>query len=156
LGAKPILVAPAERDGMAIAIDVLPAMLGSAMMLAVSGDAAWRERQWMAGAAFGEAVGGAEHARALSSAVLAQPEAATHWLNQVMLQCMALRDAIRDQDAAAVEAFVAQANERREQWLADWRKGRELGGQPVERQNPVMSLFVGERMAGRLAGGKKR
>jgi prephenate dehydrogenase len=155
LGSKPIFVDPVERDGMAIAVDALPLLLASTMMVAVSDDAAWRERQWMAGAAFGEAVAGTGSAARLAPLLLAQPEAAIHWLNQVMLQCMALRDAIRDRDAAAVEALLTRANERREQWLADWRKGRDDGRLPVERQSAVLSLFVGERMAGRLAGGKK-
>lgn len=156
LGARPVLVDPEERDGMSIAIDALPSVLGSALMLAVSDDAAWRERRWVAGAAFGEAVGDPARARSLAPALLAQPEAAVHWLNQVMLQCMALRDAIEDRDKSAVDAIFARAEDRREQWLADWRKGRERGEPPIERQSSVLNLFVGERMATRLTGGKKR
>lgn len=158
VGAKPIFVDPTERDGLAVSVDALPPVLSSALMLAVSSDDAWRERQWMAGAAFGDAVAGVNSASNFTSMLMAQPEAAMHWLNQVMLQCMALRDAIRDRDAAAVDEIMKQARERRERWLADWRRGRDEGRAPVRQQHSVLTLFVGERMAGRISSGsgKKR
>jgi prephenate dehydrogenase len=159
-GAKPIFVDPTERDGLAMSVDALPPVLSSALMLAVSNDDAWRERQWMAGAAFGDAVAGADSAENYASMLMAQPEAAMHWLNQVMLQCMALRDAIRDRDAAEVDKLLQQARERRERWLADWRKGRDDGRAPVQQKHSMLSMFVGERMAGRISSssgsGKKR
>jgi prephenate dehydrogenase len=158
VGAKPIFVDPIERDGLAVSVDALPPVLSSALMLAVSGDDAWRERQWMAGAAFGDAVAGVDLAGNFTSMLMAQPEAAMHWLNQVMLQCMALRDAIRDHDAEAVDKLLQQARERRERWLADWRKGRNDNRPPLPQKQSMLSLFVGERMAGRISSdsGKKR
>ncbi len=157
MGAKPIFVDPAERDGMAVAVDAMPAILSSMLMLAVSNDAAWRDRVWMAGAAFGQAVSGAERAPRFSAALEAQPDVAVHWLNQIMLQCMALRDAIAAHNMETVERMLVQAEERRQQWLADWRKGRIEGHIPIERDTGgLLKVFVGERMANRLTGNKKR
>ncbi len=157
MGAKPIFVDPAERDGMAVAVDAMPAILSSMLMLAVSSDAAWRDRMWMAGAAFGQAVNGAERAPSFSAALEAQPDVVVHWLNQVMLQCMALRDAIAARDTEAVTHMLTQAEERRQQWLADWRRGRIEGHIPIERDSGgLLKVFLGERMASRLAGNKKR
>ncbi len=157
LGAKPIFVDPVERDGMAVAVDAMPAVMSSMLMLAVSSDAAWRDREWMAGSAFGRAVSGAEHAHKFAAALNAQPDVAVHWLNQIMLQCMALRDAITAHDTEAVERTLTQAEERRQQWLADWRKGRIEGHIPIERDTGgLLRVFLGERMASRLSGNKKR
>ncbi len=124
-------------------------------MLAVSSDAAWRERQWMAGAQFGNAVASTDEATKLVPALLAQPDAVMHWLNQVMLQCMALRDAVRARDEKTVQHMLDTAKETREKWLADWRRGRDDGRTPIQKQSPVLSMFVGERMANKL-GDKKR
>lgn len=156
LDAKPIFVDATERDGMSVAVDVLPALLSSMLMLSVSNDAAWRERGWMAGAAFGQAVNDAEEAVTFASMLKAQPDATVYWLNQVMLQCMALRDAVQARNDQAVEQMLAQAEEKRQQWLADWRKGRNDGRLPIEKQSGVLSVFVGERMAGRITGAGAR
>jgi prephenate dehydrogenase len=152
LGAKPLFVDVVERDGLAMAVDVLPPVFGSALMLAVSGDMAWRERRWMAGASFGDSVAGVDRARGLSSALLSQPDTAVYWLNQVMLQCMALRDAIQAGEADAVQKLLDQATERRDEWLATWRRGRDEGRPPVEGSHSVLSMFVGERLAQRVSG----
>lgn len=157
VGAKPIFVDPVERDGMAVAVDALPAILSSLLMLAVSDDGAWRDREWMAGAAFAQAVSGTERALQYAAALQSQPDVAAHWLNKIMLQCMALRDALAAGNADAVERMLSQAEERRQQWLADWRKGRIEGHVPIERDaGGLMKFFLGERMANRLAGNKKR
>ncbi len=155
LGAVPLFVDPTERDGMAVSVDVLPGVLGSMLMRAVSNDPSWRDRQWMAGATFGQATSGADDAEKQALLLMQQPEAVAHWLNQIMLQCMALRDAVSARDEKTVKQLLTESKARREQWLADWRKGREDGRQPVEKNSSMMSLFVGERMAGRLSSKKR-
>jgi len=150
-----LFVDPTERDGMAISVDVVPGVLGSMLMRAVSNDASWRERQWVAGAAFGQAVAGAEDAEKQAALLMQQPDAVAYWLNQIMLQCMALRDAVSVRDEKTVKRLLDESKARREQWLADWRKGRGDGRPPVEKPNSVMSLFVGERMANKLSSNKR-
>ncbi len=155
LGAVPMFVDPTERDGMAVSIDVLPGVMDSMLLRAVSNDASWRDRQWVAGAAFGQATAGAEDAEKQTALLLQQPDAVAYWLNQIMLQCMALRDAVSARDEKTVKQLLVESKARREQWLADWRKGRLDGRQPVDKQGGgVMSLFLGERMAGRLSNKK--
>jgi hypothetical protein len=125
------------------------------LMRAVSNDASWRDRQWAAGAAFGQATAGAVDADKQAALLLHHPEAVAYWLNQVMLQCMALRDAVSARDEKAVKQQLAEATARREQWLADWRRGRNDGRPPVDaKRSSIMSMFVGERMASKLSGKK--
>lgn len=154
LGATPMFVDATERDGMAVSVDVLPGVLGSLLLRAVSNDPTWRDRQWVAGAAFGQAVAGADDADKQAGLLMQQPETVAYWLNQIMLQCMALRDAVSARDEKTVKQLLAESKARREQWLADWRKGRDDGRQPIEKKSGIMSMFLGERMASKLAGKK--
>jgi prephenate dehydrogenase len=157
LGARPMFIDPLERDGMALAVEVMPAVLSRILMLAVSDDAGWRERMWMAGASFGQAVHSARRAAALADALCAQPKVAVHWLNQVMRQCIALRDAIAQGDSRAITAIFSQAEARHQEWLSNWRKGRTEDHIPIERDHGgLLKLLLGERLAGRLRGNKTR
>ncbi|MBU6336124.1 MAG: prephenate dehydrogenase/arogenate dehydrogenase family protein, partial [Chloroflexi bacterium] len=155
LGARPLFVDPVERDGMALAVDVIPQVLSALLMAAVSKDGAWRERMWTAGAAFGDATAGAMAAPTLVDAMLADKTTTAHWLNQVMRECVALRDAIEAGDGDAARAQLTQAAEKRERWYDDWRKGRETGAPPIDQQQggrSIMGLFLGQRMADMLSG----
>jgi len=155
LGARPLFVDPVERDGMALAVDVIPQVLSALLMAAVSKDGAWRERMWTAGAAFGDATAGAMAAPTLVDAMLADKATTAHWLNQVMRECVALRDAIEAGDGDAARAQLTQAAEKRERWYDDWRKGRETGAPPIDQQQggrSIMGLFLGQRMADMLSG----
>jgi prephenate dehydrogenase len=154
LGARPLFVDPLERDGMAIAVDVLPQALAGILMATVSKDIAWRERLWAAGADFGAATAAAVGAPALVDAMLTDKATTVHWLNELMRECMALRDEIAAGDGDAARARLAQAAEQREKWFAEWRKGRESGAPPVDQQQggrSIMGLFLGQRMADMLS-----
>lgn len=148
--AVPVFVDAVERDGMALSVDTIPTLLSSLLMLTVSGDDAWREREWMAGADFAAFTARGQHAAELAPQLMAQRKSASHWLNQFMLCCMTLRDALDDNDAKAVEALLKLSMERREKWLSDWRKGRDTGGQPIEKRNSMLGLFIGDRLADRM------
>jgi len=153
LGATPIFMDAVEHDGLRLAVEALPFALSSALMLAVSGDEAWRERKWMAGAAFERMTSQIESMQdvELTNALLSQPESAEHWLNQFIMQMVALRDAARNGDAGAVKAMLAQARERRLQWLTDWHRGRDDGATRVPVEKPsLLGSLIGTRLVSRL------
>ena len=156
LNAVPVFMDARERDGLSLSVDVVPSLLSSALMLAVSNDGAWRERQWLAGAEFADATKQAESAQRVMQQVMGQREAAVHWLNQAMLQMMALRDAIDDGDQDALQTQLTQAAQKREQWLADWRKGRDDGRVQQYKAPSVLGAFIGQNLAQRLQGDKKK
>lgn len=155
LGATPIFMDAVEHDGLKLSVEMLPFALSSALMLTVSGDEAWRERKWMAGVAFERMTSQIESMQdaELTNALLAQPESAEYWLNQLILQMMALRDAARNGDAGAVKALLAQARERRLRWLADWHHGRDDDAPRVPIEKPsLLGSLIGTRLASRLQG----
>jgi hypothetical protein len=143
----------AEHDGLRLAVDTVPAALSSALMLAVSSDSAWRERQWLAGNHFDAATANIEgtFAAELANALVAQREAAGHWINQIMVQLMELRDAVEEGRTERVTALLDKAREQRERWAADWSRGRDQGKAPVESKRPsLLGMFVGSKLATRM------
>jgi prephenate dehydrogenase len=153
MGATPIFMDAAEHDGLRLAVDSIPAAVSSALMLAVSSDNAWRERQWLAGTLFDGATTNVENAHAdeIASALVTQREAASYWLNQIMLQLMELRDAVEQGHTERVAELLNKAREQRERWAADWSKGRDTGQAKVEAQRPnLLSMFVGSKIASRM------
>lgn len=155
LGARPLFVDPQEHDGMAVALEALPLAMASALMLAVSNDAAWRDRLWMTGETFAQAVQAVEDNADALEVMLADARVTTHWLNQVMLSLMALRDAVAAGDAEAARAWLEQARAQRDHWLAEWARGRADESAPAATELPrpsLMSFLVGERLAQRLSG----
>ncbi len=152
-GAKPIFMDAAEHDGLRLSVDTIPSALSSALMLAVTSDAAWRERKWLAGSRFDAATINVDStdAEEIASVLVAQKEASTHWLNQVMLQLMEMRDAIEQGRNDKVTLLLTHAREQREQWASDWFKGRDEGNAPIDAQKPSpLGMFVGSRMASRI------
>ena len=153
IGAMPIFMDALEHDGLRLAVDSVPAALSSALMLAVTGDIAWRERMWLAGNTFGAATTNVElsHAAEVASALVAQPEAAAHWLNQIMLQLVELRDAVEQKRADKVESLLTNARKLRENWTAEWYKGRDQGQTNADVKRPsLLGMVVGDRLATRV------
>jgi prephenate dehydrogenase len=154
LGATPIFMDAVEHDGLRLAVDTIPAAVSSALLMATTGDTAWRERQWLAGSAFGAATANVSntHPEEIAAALLSQRDATTHWLNQVMLQLMAIREAVNTGNAEQLKTLLSTAQERRDKWLNDWYRGRDEGRAQVEQKRPsLLSAFVGTKLASRLS-----
>lgn len=158
LEAHPIFMDGLEHDGLRLAVDALPSAVGAAYLAAVANDDAWRERLWLAGAAFGTVTTGVEatDAGGIAKALVEQRAAGVHWLNQVMLALMDLRDAVDKGDVQRVQAAIERAQDRRVEWLNAWHRGRSTGGaqQDVPKQS-FAGLFLGERLADRLKSGRR-
>jgi prephenate dehydrogenase len=153
LEASPIFMDAAEHDGLRFAVDPLPAVLGFALMTAVTNDAAWRERKWLAGDVFNTSTAHLERISPaeLRAALMQQPAASVHWLNEIMRQLVALRDHISSNNPSDIERLLGQAQQQRMKWLNDWHTGREGGRGAVEIEKPsFMGSLIGQKLAGQL------
>ena len=156
LNAVPVFMDAQEHDGLSLSVNTLPALLSSALMLAVSEDGAWRERQWLAGADFGDATARADSAaEKIAQQVMSQRVAAVHWLNQTMLKLMAFRDAIDDGDADQLQADLQKAKDKRDQWLNDWHKGRDAERGQQYKTPSLLGTFLGQNLAQKLHSADK-
>lgn len=158
LEAHPIFMDAVEHDGLRLAVDALPSAIGAAFLDAVTSDDAWRERLWLAGATFGATTAGVEapDASGIARALIDQKAASVHWLNQVMLAMMDIRDAVDKGDTARVQAAIERARDRRIDWLNAWHRGRGTAGAPQDVPKQTFAgLFLGERLADRLKSGRR-
>jgi prephenate dehydrogenase len=152
-GAKPIFMDAIEHDGLRLAVDSIPSVVSSAFMLAVTSDAAWRERQWLAGSTFDAATTNVDgiHAEEVARALIAQRDASSHWINETMRQLIDLRDAVEAGQIDTVTAMLTTASEHRDRWSSEWFRGRDEGQAQVEVKRPsFLSMFVGTRLASRV------
>ncbi len=153
LESTPIFMDADEHDGLRLAVDALPAAVSFAMMSVVAGDVAWRERKWLAGEAFDRLTAQLERSTPaeIAAALMQQPSASTHWLNQTMRQLVALRDAIDTGDTAQVTQMLTQAQNHRSDWLNDWHRGRLDMPPNVEVKKPsLMGSLLGQRLSDQL------
>lgn len=153
-GAMPIFMDAVEHDGLRLAVDSIPAALGSAFMLAVTSDPAWRERQWLAGSTFGVATSNVESSQPsdIAHALVSQREASVFWLNQVANQLLVLRDYVEQERIDLIEAWISSAQDHREHWMGDWHRGRDQGAVPADVSRPnLMSMLVGSKLASRMS-----
>ncbi len=159
MNARPVFLDADEHDGLSLAARTLPAAAASALFEAVSGDVAWRERRWVAGDALRDATNSLtpSSAASLAAALLADKSSSTHWLNQMMLSLMKMRDAIETGDEKMLTAQLNQTEDRRTLWLRNWAEGRDASEHTQERVNTpsISGLLIGDRLADLLRGRRK-
>lgn len=147
----PVFMDAAEHDGLRLSVDAIPSAVMSAYVAAVSGDEAWRERTWLAGVPFAKTTKAVEsgHPASIANALVEQKEASVHWINQVMLSLIELRDAVSAGNAKSVEGLLAQAQTRREGWINTWQKGRDAkpDSAPEVTRPSILGIFTGQKLA---------
>ena len=153
LDATPVFMDAIEHDGLRMAVNEIPQALGAALFGVLSADSAWRERQWLAGDALHQVTTSLSNAKpeSLSAQLLEQKDTTRHWLNMTMVRLMAFRDAVDAGDETALKKLLTQPADARAKWLADWSRGRDTGGQPIDVPRPtIMNSILGDKLANSL------
>jgi prephenate dehydrogenase len=149
LGATPLFIDAHEHDSYASAVTLMPSILSSALMNAVSDSPAWRDMSKLAGDEFREMSKlTSGDPLDLAAAIESNTEPVVHWIDQMIGALTAYREIIQG-PKDVVEDSLIQAWEERAKW--------EMGG-IVEDSGPeapsagetVASMFVGRRLAGRV------
>lgn len=149
LGANPLFIDAHEHDSYASAVTLMPSILSSALMNAVSDSPAWRDMSKLAGDEFREmSKFASDDPLDLAAAIESNPEPVVHWIDQMIGALATYRELIQG-PRDVVEDSLIQAWEERAKW--------EIGG-IVEDSGPqapsagetVASMFVGRRLAGRV------
>ena len=107
---------PKEHDSYTSAMEVLPLVLSSAMMSAVSKGESWREMYKLAGSKFSEySLLAAEDPIDSEAYCLANAEGIIYWLDQMITELYSYRNMIKNEDDELVTSFV-QSWENRKKW----------------------------------------
>lgn len=159
LGARPLYLDAAEHDGMAAAVEQLPALASMALLTSAVSQPAWREMRKLAGGQFESStrlVSTDPHV--FSDTMLYSQEQVLRWIDGFIDNMATWRDLIASGDSEAIDQAFSAAVATREQWLAQRSKGNweEDAGSPIERPSMLMTMFGFGRLAERRQREKKR
>jgi prephenate dehydrogenase len=121
LGARPLFVGPEEHDSYVAAVSNLPALLSSALVLAVSSGQGWGEIGRFAADEFRDLsrLAGADP-RITQGICSTNPDMVVYWLGELIEQLTALREAVqdpaRDEADSALRKRLEGAYEARLRW----------------------------------------
>lgn len=153
LGAKPLFLDATEHDGLAAAVEQLPALASMALLTSAVSQPGWREMRRLAGGQFESStrlVSVDPHV--FSDAMLLNAEQAVRWIDGFIDNMAAWRDLIAAGDRETIDKAFVDAAAARDRWLSDRSKGNweEDTSQPIERPSMLGSLFgLGRRSAKR-------
>jgi prephenate dehydrogenase len=157
VGAAPYFVDPAEHDGLAAAVEALPALLAWALMRASTAAPGWREMRKVADQKF-----------ALATAAITEAEPAALTLNRqnvlrhldgALAALQSLRENLAQEKDVALAEALAEVVELRARWLAE-RQRADWAAQehpPTEMPTPgenLSRIFLGN-LFGRRRDSKK-
>ncbi len=130
-GAMPLLMDTAEADGIFASIHVLPQLAASALLEATVDKPGWQEARKLAGRPYASVTSGSAYhddVLSLRDAVLENKQNVVRLLNTYLTSLLQLRDAIEDNDQAALTQQLEAAAGGRIRWLnersvAEWLQG---------------------------------
>jgi prephenate dehydrogenase len=158
LGAKPLYLDATEHDGLAAAVEQLPALVSMALLTSTASQPAWREMRKLAGAQFESStrlVSSDPHV--FSDAMLHSPEQVVRWIDGLIDNMAAWRDLIAAGDSETIDKAFVEAMQVRDRWLSDRSKGtwEDDGSAPIERPSILGSLLGLGRLTERRQRNKK-
>jgi prephenate dehydrogenase len=159
LGARPLFLDATEHDGLAAAVEQLPALASMALLTSAVSQPVWREMRKLAGGQFESStrlVSSDPHV--FSDAMLYSTEQVVRWIDGFIDNMAAWRDLIAAGDSEAIDNAFAEAVQARARWLSDRSKGtwEDDGSAPIERPGMLNSLLGLGRMSERRQREKNR
>lgn len=149
LGAQTIFLDMLEADGMEMTAHILPQVISAALLNATVEQPGWAEARRFAGRPFAQSTSalGADTPEALTQALLSNPQAATHLLDNTIGALTHLRAAIEKGDQADLQKRLDLAFTDRENWLherlrADWGRSGDKPESPKS-GDVLKRIFLG-------------
>ena len=158
LGARPLFLDATEHDGMAAAVEQLPALASMALLTSAVSQPAWREMRKLAGGQFESSTRlVSSDPRVFSDAMLHSTEQVVRWIDSFIDNMAAWRDLIAAGDSEAIDNAFAEAASQRAHWLNQRSKGDwdEDTARPYERPSMLLSWLGLSRLGERRQRDKK-
>lgn len=158
-GAKPLYMDALEHDGMAAAVEQLPALVSMALLSSAVSQPGWREMRQLAGAQFeGSTRLVSTDPHVFSDAMLHNPEQVARWVDSFIENMAAWRDLIAAGDQVTLDKAFVEAAKARERWLHDRSTGQwaEDLTPPVDQPGILTSLLGLGKLSERLRREKNR
>lgn len=145
LGAQPLYLDAQEHDGVAAAVEQLPALVNMALLTNVISQAGWREMRQLAGSQFESSTRlETNDPGSFSAAMLSNQEQLLRWIDGFIDNLLGWRDRIAVGDEDTLHQAFAEAISARESWLASRASGHweEEPPQVVERRG-LLATWLG-------------
>ena len=144
LGGLPVFAEAGEVDGWAAANLLLPELAACVLMDAVSGQPSWRDGQMLAGASLAAASAPLTELQAADWAQIALSDSqnSLRVLDNLEMASGRLRQALLDQDQAALEEALREGQSARLNWLEKRRRGISAGKVPTSMPSEEDALKV--------------
>lgn len=153
LGAKPMLIDPAEADGIMTTAHVVPQLASASLIEASLAAGGWAEARKLAGRPFSSVTGGMAYfddPDSVAAAALSNPSRVVHGLDVLIAALHGLREDIAEHDEKSVDERLMQSYRSREKWLDDRNDAQWLS----EGEEPVDLPGLGEHLTHLFFGGR--
>ena len=138
IGARPYFMEAFEHDSLLAAVEGVPGLISTAVLLAAARAAAWSDSSLLASAVFYQATQPALHSSLeAGSALIANRDQVLARLDAFLESMREVRQLVSDGDTEQLMQLVALAVQRRDEWLAakprkPWSDEEVLAGSPRE------------------------
>lgn len=145
VGAAPLFIDMVELDSMMTAVDIIPRLLGAALLNVTQEQPSWRDARKLAGRAYAEVSGPVAHLgppEALVTMAMANQDNTLRILDSVIAVLQSLREDIANQSQDNLVEKLSQARTGRDVWWRE-RQGAEwmLEDLPPSRTSAASDVF---------------
>ncbi|MBI4670600.1 MAG: prephenate dehydrogenase [Chloroflexi bacterium] len=156
LGANPLFLDATEHDGLAAGAQHLATVMAAALLKTTTASSGWRELNKFAGDDYFNATQLATREVKSTAQILHLQRAVLQlWIDQSVQTLRELKQLLAQDDPAALEKFLATAQEARRQWLADEVGAPSHAVDLSEVKSGAARMFLGG-LANRVGGNKKK
>ncbi|MDX1992077.1 MAG: prephenate dehydrogenase/arogenate dehydrogenase family protein [bacterium] len=157
LGARPHYLDPAEHDGLAAAMETLPALLGTAYFYQAIKNPGWVDAQRVTNPAFGMLTHHLfdTHPDDLRDVLLTMSGDVVRSLDETITALRSLRNVLAQKDQAALEAVLEEASKEYEGWINRRTNNRWQDDDKLDAKAPGFGEVVGGMFGGFLTRRKK-
>ncbi len=158
LGATPHFVDVAEHDGLAAALEGLPALLGVAMFQMLLRSAGWNDARRAGNPALGQLIHHLHdaHPDDLRDLLLLNRENTLRYLSEYIDVLEGFRDALGRGDRGALEEAMVRSEAAYREWILKRANNRWEGGSEPDVSAPsMMEGLFGGFLSKRMRGGKR-
>ena len=156
LGAKPFFLDAVEHDGLAAGAQHLALVMQAAYLKTTTASSGWRELNKFAGDDYFQSTQlAAQDAKSIAQLLLAQQAPLQAWLTQTQQTLRELQTLLAQNDAAAIEKWLAPAQDARAQWLKNEVGAPTHTADLSEVRSSATRMFLGG-LATRFGGDKKK
>ena len=159
IGSHSAFCDPEELDGFIASIVNMPYIMGNAILNTARRQNSWREVRKLGGKTFAQMTQSAAKQpdrEQYGKFLLENRENSLHMIHEFMFTLKEFRDAIQNNDEAALKTLLKNCGDDREKWLQEYQTAEWRHEGETNTPSPATGEFLGQLFLGGLARKKKK